>query len=76
MVVTKNCFLGNVFTGFTLVEKFSPKNVVVVVVLPLPNKRTNGVEPLIQEIMERDTAGSRGAEVARESPIPSLVFKK
>ena len=52
MVVTKNCFLGNVFTGFTLVEKFSPKNVVVVVVLPLPNKRTNGVEPLIQEERE------------------------
>ena len=47
MVVTKNCFLGNVITAFKLVEKFSPENVAVVGLLPLPNKRTNGVEPLI-----------------------------
>jgi hypothetical protein len=47
MVVTKNCFLGNVITAFKLVENISPENVAVVGLLPLPNKRTNGVEPLI-----------------------------
>ena len=50
MVVTKICFLGNVITAFKLVEKFSPENVAVVGLLPLPNKRTNGVEPLIQAV--------------------------
>ena len=50
MVVTENCFLGNVITAVNLVEKFSPENVAVVGLLPLPNKRTNGVEPLIQAV--------------------------